>query len=1148
MSLRHSGMRAGLDSPTRRFPAGYLELPQLGGPVPWPPEPYLPPRNTWLQRRTPDADPRLYGQWEDLAFGSGKFVAVGGNAVMWTTDGIDWNPVDLPYPLSAAVWTSVAYGGGLWVALARWTGNEDIPQIMTASDPGGTWTERTAPINRQWTGLAWGGGLWVACADGEDFTGDGNGCMSMNSTTGTSWTVPWLFDEDTPTLHYGLRGNPTVGQAHQWTSVAYGWDPVVDGNIWVAVTRDPTEYKRQAMCGAYCTDPTTAGWTLITGPQAGADKVIWTGTPDGEPEYDEDPLVEFPMASRFVSVRLGPSEIYDPAYHSGFKTIKNIRRSDGVFGIEQGWGESPQVPAATKGWRSIARGPGGPNGSGTLVTMTDYGSDNGADAARGVIRCVDAGRDGTDPYPHGSPLGSGGFHWYTAFAWEGQGYPLVAYGNDRFVGLNDFDTQQQTSFVSLDDGQTWSSNVIAGSTDWCTIAFGGPYYGPKNDQRVWVMLSARNAADAAAWSVNAEEPWTRVEIPGSDENDISWRKVRWFDHISKFVAIGTLSRGLDALGSAIMTSSTGKTWPTPQSMWSLSGAGPRFKDIAYGEGQFVAVGDGGVARIAYSSSLTSWTRPEGDFDLTQFALLKAVCFGGPAGFVAVGQLNQIATSPDGVNDWAFVEVDFHKPDLTPIIISFEDVIWVELDPADGDSYYSAIGHADTGTTHLARSLDGVTWEHLEMGSGAKTWAAHVYSPKTTWAVARTNPSISGAYIIGAERDNPFELQSTRQQPQPPLAKMDYADIGYGRGRYAACARGTVFGGFNQQVATCDPNYVRPALQYETVDIVGADVWRDDVVGAAETEAGLVAALSDTSDSTYLEWAWNDPGEFGDVLASLEGVEFAELANPDDLDIEGFWVLARMSRTPAESSAVWQVNVEGLEGARFEGGSFNLGVNTTPTDYFYLTYTRVGAKYWTPEEFAQARFTVFLTGIPPATFRLYRLRLQAIYAAPHVETVPVGEVLAKTGTVVGHPNSTAGMVLAMNDGYDTTYLEGTGTPTGTASATVGFAALLNPTSRPIKSFVIEVRAVVWAGTGGSLTVDTFTGLTPDPLGHSGPIPLTDGVTVTYKAGPFVKDGGGVWTESQINALTCVIEATATGGTPAAVRVAAASLTVTYARGD
>jgi hypothetical protein len=109
---------------------------------------------TWTRRAATEAN-----GWRSVAYGNGLWVAVAGsgtNRVMTSPDGITWTA---RAAAEANFWYSMAYGNGLWVAVAASGTN----RVMTSPD-GITWTARAAAEANNWTGMAYGNGLWVAVA------------------------------------------------------------------------------------------------------------------------------------------------------------------------------------------------------------------------------------------------------------------------------------------------------------------------------------------------------------------------------------------------------------------------------------------------------------------------------------------------------------------------------------------------------------------------------------------------------------------------------------------------------------------------------------------------------------------------------------------------------------------------------------------------------------------------------------------------------------------------------------------------------------------------------------------------------------------------------------------------------------------------
>lgn len=120
-----------------------------------------------------------------LTFGNGLFVGVGYSVVgspgvptgfaATSTDGINWTART---PAANNWWQAVAYGNGLFVAVARTgTGN----RIMTSPD-GITWTSRNSGIDPTFSGVAYGNNIWVAIAS------TSSGGTTFTSIDGITWT------------------------------------------------------------------------------------------------------------------------------------------------------------------------------------------------------------------------------------------------------------------------------------------------------------------------------------------------------------------------------------------------------------------------------------------------------------------------------------------------------------------------------------------------------------------------------------------------------------------------------------------------------------------------------------------------------------------------------------------------------------------------------------------------------------------------------------------------------------------------------------------------------------------------------------------------------------------------------------------------
>jgi hypothetical protein len=160
----------------------------------------------------------------DIAYGGGRFVAVGNRRMANSTNGISWTSVMDTGISSGWEIYGVAYGGGRFVAGGNHGG-------MTYSADGTNWTAVSkspfAPLDMM--DIAYGGGRFVA--------GGGFGTMAY-STDGATWTVGadgifgemGLFDA----IAFG-NGRFVAGGTSTGGKIAYS----TNGISWTAVTNHP---------------------------------------------------------------------------------------------------------------------------------------------------------------------------------------------------------------------------------------------------------------------------------------------------------------------------------------------------------------------------------------------------------------------------------------------------------------------------------------------------------------------------------------------------------------------------------------------------------------------------------------------------------------------------------------------------------------------------------------------------------------------------------------------------------------------------------------------------------------------------------------------------------------------------------------------
>lgn len=218
--------------------------------------------------------------WNEVTYGLGKFVAVGGigaatGLIMTSTDGVTWSSqtpaisnksgatvaygnnmfvaftagggsgVSSMYSYDGIAWatstvpsfgnrTSVVYGAGKFVAVAN-SGVACNPNCAITSTDGINWTLRTLPVT-DWNSIAYGNGLFVAV--GNDFFGPGFAATSTDGVTWSKFSTPNTFQgiaygagkfvavSDTGAVRTSTDGstwqNQTAPAANSWTSVSYG--------------------------------------------------------------------------------------------------------------------------------------------------------------------------------------------------------------------------------------------------------------------------------------------------------------------------------------------------------------------------------------------------------------------------------------------------------------------------------------------------------------------------------------------------------------------------------------------------------------------------------------------------------------------------------------------------------------------------------------------------------------------------------------------------------------------------------------------------------------------------------------------------------------------------------------------------------------
>lgn len=253
-------------------------------------------------------------EWNDVAYGNGKFVAIAQYSANagYSTDGINWNQTTLP---SDAAWSSIVYGNNKFVAAGsngiaystdgiNWiTTSISTPQnyltyynglfvciqrnsnVSLYSTDGISWTATTMPSNSDWVSITSGGGKFVAMA---------NGGISAYSTDGISWALSTNLGTSLnwPNVKYGngkfvvLFDSTTISfystDGINWTQssipVTGYWYMAYGNNKFVAIAGSSNKliYSTDGISWTNLTLSYTAGWKAIVSGQISTLKQVQT--------------------------------------------------------------------------------------------------------------------------------------------------------------------------------------------------------------------------------------------------------------------------------------------------------------------------------------------------------------------------------------------------------------------------------------------------------------------------------------------------------------------------------------------------------------------------------------------------------------------------------------------------------------------------------------------------------------------------------------------------------------------------------------------------------------------------------------------------------------------------------------------------------
>ena len=174
---------------------------------------------TWTKDNVTGVSAHMQG----VAFGGGKFVAVGTGNVIYSTDGITWSNDNVVGP-PMATWQSLTYGDGKFVAVSS------AGYVMCSSD-GLNWTADQSAIAPVGSGVVYGNGLFVAVhTNAVYYSSDGVNWSNVDTTVpdGRWYRVAYGNGKFVATGYTGTPNVMTSTDGKNWTASA----PLSVSNEW----------------------------------------------------------------------------------------------------------------------------------------------------------------------------------------------------------------------------------------------------------------------------------------------------------------------------------------------------------------------------------------------------------------------------------------------------------------------------------------------------------------------------------------------------------------------------------------------------------------------------------------------------------------------------------------------------------------------------------------------------------------------------------------------------------------------------------------------------------------------------------------------------------------------------------------------------
>ena len=221
--------------------------------------------------------PENANNWNSVAYGYNKFVAIAGQKAAYSSDGATWTALSLPLESTVTKCVLVAYGGGRFVVIAQ--PNTSVTNDVFYSTNGTTWYTASQGnpstyYNREWIDFIYGNGKFVAISSS----------AVGYSTSGTSWNFYKISDANVgistmKSIAYGggyyvlISGGSSNKAAYStdginWTAATLpstgNWSKVIyGGGKFLAVQGGNSSTSTKTNKAAYSTDGGKT-WTAVT--------------------------------------------------------------------------------------------------------------------------------------------------------------------------------------------------------------------------------------------------------------------------------------------------------------------------------------------------------------------------------------------------------------------------------------------------------------------------------------------------------------------------------------------------------------------------------------------------------------------------------------------------------------------------------------------------------------------------------------------------------------------------------------------------------------------------------------------------------------------------------------------------------------------